>query len=1066
MNNPESSNLLTQNINVSLPDSNENYELNPNYSSINNQLLFIDSSVEDYQVLIDNLVEQTEVVILDNQQDGIVKIAETLSEYDDLDAVHVVSHGKSGELFLGNSLLNRDALSEYKDELENWGDAIKEEGDILLYGCNIAADLTGAKFVEELSGYIEADILASDDLTGSDELGGNWDLEYATGDVETETIFDDNVQALYDNLLYVFDFDASLVVQNFAFSNPDSFIGQSYFSNPNFLTTQELAFNYNDLIYVDDRTLKINIDSPRFGSFSNANSYVRQATVDNAKFNSFLYGFTTESLNFNYDTFDFSSVSYDSNSITFGFDKGFDLSGITKHQSIKFDFLNADKLRDGAFKYSNDTVNLDVLSFDAENVTFTSSSVSFEYEPGSLNYNSDLFKINSNLFDYKLIDTDKVSFTESDFSFNNFNASDYRALQYAFEGDELFDPEYYLDYEATPFGMNPFTDYMENGYKAGLNPHPLFDVEYYLSQNPDVRINGYEPLTHYATVGFTENHENRDPHPLFDTSYYNENNPDVAEAGEIPVLHYSVFGDTESHENRDPNRFFDNSYYNANNPDVEADSMTALEHWSNFGYKESRPESPNYNPNRNPSLFLNATDYYVNNDDVRIASYELPSANPNQHLLEFGLIENRVTHEIFKSDNIVVASKEITANSKEFEPLKYSFSQIGVDLSRTDDGNIEVSQIGNFAEKLTYKVGAFLFTFVAGAVIGTYKLGQATREFVDNRFNWELSFDPQSMEENSRITISTRPPTGTPPFPEFRESPIQVAIFQLDKVTGIEDIEFIPLDDIDLPNVLKTPLRDEFLEDLLNGGLFLGGQTIPQDTLVVFSSSNDDLFAIDINNYSNVLGNNFTNNIQKENRTSTYETTTLLGKELPVRESLPPRVDEQGKILRNPDGSLYAQRTHGVFIPEKTTTSIKYVSGQSDVSNRVRENIFVGKNFEPFAGETIPGTEENITSLGVKTAINKSFVHAEGHAASNMRELGLEFGQIVINNVDGPCPNCITALPRILPPGATLEVIYTNVAGKVVIDTFIGGQLFNKEFNRKVDAFAFGYIGLVDEVSF
>ena len=105
------SSLLIEPLNNSIIDSSANYGLEleklyqegQNYSQYN-QILFIDSTVKDYQTLIDNLNRHSEVVILDSQRDGIVQITNSLSKYDSLDAVHIVSHGDAGKLFLGNAV--------------------------------------------------------------------------------------------------------------------------------------------------------------------------------------------------------------------------------------------------------------------------------------------------------------------------------------------------------------------------------------------------------------------------------------------------------------------------------------------------------------------------------------------------------------------------------------------------------------------------------------------------------------------------------------------------------------------------------------------------------------------------------------------------------------------------------------------------------------------------------------------------------------------------------------------------------------------------------------------------
>jgi SCP1.201-like deaminase len=60
--------------------------------------------------------------------------------------------------------------------------------------------------------------------------------------------------------------------------------------------------------------------------------------------------------------------------------------------------------------------------------------------------------------------------------------------------------------------------------------------------------------------------------------------------------------------------------------------------------------------------------------------------------------------------------------------------------------------------------------------------------------------------------------------------------------------------------------------------------------------------------------------------------------------------------------------------------------------------------------------------------------HVEGHAAARMRELGINRATLYINNPE-ICPGCMTYLSRMLPPGATLNVVLPN--GTVV--PFIGG---------------------------
>lgn len=135
-----------------------------------------------------------------SDRDELVQISEYLSNYEDLDAVHIVSHGEAGQLSFGNATLNSDTLPEYEEVLEEWSLALDAEADLLLYGCDVALDESGNSFVEELSQITDADVSASIDDTGID---GDWELETAVGEVEASSIFDDEINNLYQHNLDV-----------------------------------------------------------------------------------------------------------------------------------------------------------------------------------------------------------------------------------------------------------------------------------------------------------------------------------------------------------------------------------------------------------------------------------------------------------------------------------------------------------------------------------------------------------------------------------------------------------------------------------------------------------------------------------------------------------------------------------------------------------------------------------------------------------------------------------------------------------------------------------------------
>ncbi|MBD1940724.1 DUF4347 domain-containing protein [Microcoleus sp. FACHB-68] len=165
--------------------------INPNFDAKNSQprsLVFIDESVSDSQLLAAGVSEGMKVITLKQDSDGIDQITTELQKYADIygsiDAIHIFSHGSSGNVYLGNSSLNSNTLESYQSQLGQWKDALSENADIKFYGCDVAAG-TGSAFISQLSQITGADIAASTDLTGNDAKGGNWNLEFATGSIES-----------------------------------------------------------------------------------------------------------------------------------------------------------------------------------------------------------------------------------------------------------------------------------------------------------------------------------------------------------------------------------------------------------------------------------------------------------------------------------------------------------------------------------------------------------------------------------------------------------------------------------------------------------------------------------------------------------------------------------------------------------------------------------------------------------------------------------------------------------------------------------------------------------------
>jgi Ca2+-binding RTX toxin-like protein len=159
--------------------------------------VFVDARVQNYDLLLTSLAPDTHVVILDSTQDGLTQIAQALEGVTDLDAIHLISHGSEGTLYLGNSVVTSDNLYRYMSDLAIIGAALSNGGDILLYGCDVASGLAGQSFINELAFYTGADVAASTGTTGSPALHGDWVLEASSGPIESNLIVTAGAQESY-----------------------------------------------------------------------------------------------------------------------------------------------------------------------------------------------------------------------------------------------------------------------------------------------------------------------------------------------------------------------------------------------------------------------------------------------------------------------------------------------------------------------------------------------------------------------------------------------------------------------------------------------------------------------------------------------------------------------------------------------------------------------------------------------------------------------------------------------------------------------------------------------------
>jgi len=146
--------------------------LTDEFLSSNNQtrteVIFVNTSVDDYQQIVVDDVDQM------------------LANHQQLDALHFITHGSDGLFNLGSSIVSNETLASHSDSFEQWGAALAEEGDILFYGCNLAETAEGQQLVAAIANATNADVGASDNLTGHESLNADWRLEFSVGKIDTD----------------------------------------------------------------------------------------------------------------------------------------------------------------------------------------------------------------------------------------------------------------------------------------------------------------------------------------------------------------------------------------------------------------------------------------------------------------------------------------------------------------------------------------------------------------------------------------------------------------------------------------------------------------------------------------------------------------------------------------------------------------------------------------------------------------------------------------------------------------------------------------------------------------
>lgn len=164
--------------------------------------VFIDTTIVGYESLLAGIPRDTEVFFIEGSGDGLDQMVAALAGDRIYRSIQVFSHGEAGAIQLGSTTLTGTSVDARAQDLAVIGRALAAGGDLLFFGCDVAATDDGKALIGRLADLTGADVAASTDTTGGLAVrGGNWELEYQRGDIQAVNVVDQRVLDAFSSSL-------------------------------------------------------------------------------------------------------------------------------------------------------------------------------------------------------------------------------------------------------------------------------------------------------------------------------------------------------------------------------------------------------------------------------------------------------------------------------------------------------------------------------------------------------------------------------------------------------------------------------------------------------------------------------------------------------------------------------------------------------------------------------------------------------------------------------------------------------------------------------------------------
>ncbi|WP_156528463.1 Ig-like domain-containing protein, partial [Bradyrhizobium stylosanthis] len=142
------------------------------------EIAFIDPGIDDLQTLLGGMRPDVEAVLLNDHEPAPRQMARAVQGREGLfDAIHVIAHGRPGEVSFSSGALSLRNVQEQAEDLSRVGAAGRIDATLNLWSCQVAEGNSGLEFVEAVGSVSGKVVGATAALIGSEERGGVWRLD-------------------------------------------------------------------------------------------------------------------------------------------------------------------------------------------------------------------------------------------------------------------------------------------------------------------------------------------------------------------------------------------------------------------------------------------------------------------------------------------------------------------------------------------------------------------------------------------------------------------------------------------------------------------------------------------------------------------------------------------------------------------------------------------------------------------------------------------------------------------------------------------------------------------------